>query len=300
MQHRAVAKARRSAAAFAETEAARRAMCAMVFEDPAVITDCLSHEVTQTLAVRPHTHADLIQFDIIAGCGGEVVVDEQRVAVRGTTLLVAYPGQTHGYTLVPGEPPSEVWLVKLRLPRAWRGVGARPFPSVLTGLSPQVTLLESLVGFTTYWAKTTVTAAGLTCLAQALASWPTHAADLPDVRHEPIPAEGESPLSRVRRVAHTVAQRTGEQPCLDKLADAANLSPRHFARLFRDEFGCTAHDYVAAHRMDAARRLLLTPGVSVAQAADQLGFTTPAAFSRWFSRLAGQSPRRFREDPTTF
>lgn len=272
----------------------------MLFDDPSVVADCLSHEVTQTLSVPTHTHADLIQFDIIAGCGGEVVVGDQRVSVRGTTLMAACPGQPHGYTLVPGQPPSEVWLVKLRLPRAWCGRVGWPFPAALTGLAPQVTLMESLVGFITCWTKNNITAAGLSQLAQALALWPTHSTDLPDERHEPIPAEGASPVSRVRRVAHTLAQRTDPQPDLTELAEAAELSPRHFARLFREAFGCTPHAYVAAHRLDAARRLLLTPGVSAAQAADQLGFTTAAAFSRWFTRLAGQSPRRFREDPSTF
>lgn len=294
------ATARRSYDAFDDAESARRALCTMIFENPAVIADCLSHEVTHTLDVRTHSHVDLIQFDIIAGCRGQVVVADQVTAIHGTTLLVAYPGQPHGYTLMPGEPPSEVWLVKLRLPRIWRGGKTKPLPSVITGLKPQPTLMESLVGFTTYWSKNNISAVGLAHLAMAFASWPAYPADLPDQRYEPIPAEGESPLSRVRRLAHTLMASADEQPSLDVLADAAGLSPRHFARLFREEFSCTPHAYITANRMDAARRLLMTPGVRVAQAADQLGFTSPAAFSRWFTRLAGQSPRRYREDPETF
>ena len=34
------------------------------------------------------------------------------------------------------------------------------------------------------------------------------------------------------------------------------------------------------------------------EVADELGFSSPAAFSRWFTRLAGQSPKQYREDPT--
>jgi AraC family transcriptional regulator len=300
MPRRATARARRSADAFADAESAKRSICSLLFESPGCIADVLSHEVTGVLSIRPHTHADLIQFDVIAGCEGEVVLGDERYAVCRTTLMIAYPGQSHGYTLRPGEPPSEVWLVKVQLPRAFCASPARPLPGLLTGLPPQASLMESVVGFTTCWTKNASNASGLAYLAQAITSWPTQAAGAADSSYEPIPAEGASAVARVRRVAHTIGQRVGEPAGLDALAHAAGLSPRHFSRVFREAFGCTPHHYVAAHRLDAARRLLLTPGVAVAQAADQLGFATPAAFSRWFTRMAGQSPRRFRDDPSTF
>jgi len=300
MAKQASARSRRSIDALPDIESTKRALCTRIFEDPLCIVDVLGHEVTGPLSVKAHTHTDLLQLDLIAGCTGKVVVGDQQIQVSRTTLMSAYPGQLHGYDLLPGDPPSEVWLVKIRLPKSWRNLNHLPLPSILTGLPPQNILLEGIVSFATYWAQKQGNPIALAHLARTLAAWPSHAADLPCEHLDPLPAQGDSAVSRMRRVIQANAKRASDPPTLDELAASAGLSSRHFARLFKDEFGCTPHTYLSSQRLDAARRLLLTPGVSAAQAAEQLGFTTPSAFSRWFTHMVGKSPRRFREDPSTF
>lgn len=281
-------------------ESAKRALCAAVFSDPTRVASTLSHELTGRFEVQPHRHTDLIQLDLIVGCGGEVIVGQRQITISGTTLMIAYPGQRHGYTLMPAHPPSEVWLVKLKTPRGWYESGDRPLPEVLTGLGPQETLHEAMARFCGDWTHQGRSAAALSNLATVIGHWPTSAADFA----QPAPAlaepAGNSASARVRRAAETLSRRYHNPPSLDELAAAAKLSPRHFARRFQADFACTPHEYISARRLDVAKSMLLRAEMRVADVAEDLGFTSPAAFSRWFSRVAGQSPRAFRSDPETF
>ncbi|MEM1026482.1 MAG: helix-turn-helix transcriptional regulator [Planctomycetota bacterium] len=95
----------------------------------------------------------------------------------------------------------------------------------------------------------------------------------------------------------TLGQRFDAPPDLDELAAFARVSSRHFARRFRQDFGCTPHAWLAARRLDVARGMLRDADVRIGDVANHMGFSSPAAFSRWFTRLADQSPRAFRNDP---
>lgn len=295
------ASRRLTAASDRDTESAKRVLCAAIFADPACITTTLSHELTSRLVIEPHRHTDLLQLDLILGCEGQILVDDQPIDVHGTTLLAAYPGQSHGYTLQPARPPSEVWLIKLRVPRDWRQGNWRPLPEVLTGLPPQETLHDAMARFFNDWTAQGKSAVALSHLATVISHWPTSvtesAASPATARAEPM---GDSVSARVRRAAETLSRRYHDPPSLEELAAAADLSPRHFARCFQADFGCTPHHYIGARRLDVARSTLLRSDMQIADVAKELGFTSPAAFSRWFSRMAGQSPRSFRNDPETF
>ena len=303
MATRALTKASRrlTAAGDRDTESAKRVLCAAIFTDPSCITSTLSHELTGRLVIEPHRHTDLLQLDLILGCEGQLTVDDQPINVHGTTLLAAYPGQVHGYTLVPARPPSEVWLVKLRVPRDWRQSGWHPLPDVLTGLPPQEVLHDAMARFFSDWTSQGKSAAALSQLATVISHWPSSAAESAAASAAaPAQPRGDSVSARVRRAAESLSRRYHDPPTLDELAAAASISPRHFARCFQADFGCTPHQYVAERRLDVARSMLLRSELQIADVAEELGFTSPAAFSRWFARLAGQSPRSFRSDPETF
>ena len=53
-------------------------------------------------------------------------------------------------------------------------------------------------------------------------------------------------------------------------------------------------NYLVRARLDEAKRLLASPGTSVAQVAEQVGFDDPAHFSRSFKRAEGISPSDYR------
>ncbi len=301
--------ARRRAVATSSTDsnvdARRRAICAAFFDDPTRITDALHHRVVGRIDAPPHHHADLLQLDVIAGCSGEAILGESSVWVHGLTLIAVPPGLRHGYTLRAQSADAAVWLVKLRVGKpADRAVAkavadATPFPALLTGRDGPTELRDEIAAFVADWTPSGVSVLTLSRLAQALARWPQTADAAPMMpRAAPSRATPTDSLSaRIRDAVETLGQRFDAPPDLDELAAAAGVSPRHFARRFRQDFGCTPHAWLAARRLDVARGLLRDADGRIGDVADHLGFSSPAAFSRWFTRLAGQSPRAFRTDP---
>jgi AraC family transcriptional regulator len=79
-----------------------------------------------------------------------------------------------------------------------------------------------------------------------------------------------------------------------EVAAACQLSPGHFAKLFRITFQCTPQTWLVERRVDALKRLLLNADVSLADAAAQVGFADQASMSRSFRRVVGSSPGAWR------
>jgi transcriptional regulator GlxA family with amidase domain len=79
------------------------------------------------------------------------------------------------------------------------------------------------------------------------------------------------------------------------LARRMELSPRHFARLFRAEVGMTPASWVEAARISAARTLLEQGRGALKQVAARSGFTDANTFRRAFMRHAGVSPAEYRK-----
>jgi AraC-like DNA-binding protein len=79
-----------------------------------------------------------------------------------------------------------------------------------------------------------------------------------------------------------------------EVAAACQLSPSHFARLFRITFQRSPHTWLVERRIDALKRLLLNPDFSLADAAVQAGFADQASMSRSFRRVVGASPGAWR------
>jgi AraC-like DNA-binding protein len=288
----------------ADAEADRRRLCASFFDDPKRLADALTHRITGRLVIEPHHHADLLQLDLIQQCEGVARGAEGQTSISGITLLATPPGVVHGYDLRPAGADAAVWLVKFRVGRDDRAGWERAFPSLMTAAGGIEPVRDGLADFVNRWTPRGVGIHALTRLAAAVSGWPTSALDLeaggPEMPTAAAAAAGDGPSARVRRAIASEGARLDDPPDLARLAAAAQMSARHFSRRFREDFGCTPHEHLQARRLDAARGLLRDSDRRIAGVAEQLGFSSPAAFSRWFTRLAGQSPRNFRTDPQNF
>jgi AraC family transcriptional regulator len=79
------------------------------------------------------------------------------------------------------------------------------------------------------------------------------------------------------------------------LAVIAHLSPYHFARLFKISTGLPPRQYVIACRVERARQLLRSEDdLTLAQVAARAGFCDQGHLTRYFRRLVGVTPKRFR------
>jgi AraC-like DNA-binding protein len=78
------------------------------------------------------------------------------------------------------------------------------------------------------------------------------------------------------------------------LARAARLSPAHFSREFRREFGETPHQYLLTRRMERAAAMLRTTDRSVADICLAVGLRSVGSFTSTFGRVYGCSPTAYR------
>ncbi len=78
---------------------------------------------------------------------------------------------------------------------------------------------------------------------------------------------------------------------VQRMADAAEVTPRHLARLFRDNLGVAPLDYLQLVRIDLARALLADRAVPIQRVAEQSGFSSAHHLRRVWRRVLGGAPR---------
>ncbi|MEV0598550.1 GlxA family transcriptional regulator [Streptomyces sp. NPDC050315] len=98
----------------------------------------------------------------------------------------------------------------------------------------------------------------------------------------------------LREVQHWITEHPAADLSVDALAARCGLSPRHFARAFRDEVGMTPGRYVDRVRLEAARRLLEDTTDGVERVSRRCGYGTPEAMRRAFMRALGTGPAEYR------
>ncbi len=128
--------------------------------------------------------------------------------------------------------------------------------------------------------------------------------DIPKVVLEPNPVLLDSGCRRsstvalryraIERAILTMRQRFMEPLTLSEIANEAQLSPFHFNRVFRSMIGIPPSVFLAALRMEEAKKLLLTTTRSVTDICFDVGYTSLGTFTSRFSLFVGLSPSRFR------
>ncbi|MCW2850820.1 MAG: AraC family transcriptional regulator [Nocardioides sp.] len=91
-----------------------------------------------------------------------------------------------------------------------------------------------------------------------------------------------------------ITAHLGEDLGVETLARQAHMSPRTFARRFRDETGTTPHSWVTSQRVHAAEELLERSDASVDWIAAEVGFGNAATLRHHFTRVRGVSPQQYR------
>ena len=98
----------------------------------------------------------------------------------------------------------------------------------------------------------------------------------------------------LRELQGWIADNPSDDLSVHALARRVAMSPRNFARVFRDEIGTTPAQYVEEVRVEVARRLLETTDDAVDQVARDVGFGTVETMQRAFRRRVNVSPSDYR------
>jgi AraC family transcriptional regulator len=102
--------------------------------------------------------------------------------------------------------------------------------------------------------------------------------------------------ARLRKIKELVHSRMDGDLSLDEMAQCANLSRAHFARMFRKSTGETPHQFVLRQRVERAKSMLRVPAGRVLDVAVACGFKTQQHFAQVFRNVCGVSPREYRQD----
>lgn len=82
---------------------------------------------------------------------------------------------------------------------------------------------------------------------------------------------------------------------VSELAEMANLSQRHFLRIFKETYGQTPSDYINLLRLERSKTLLKTTSLPITAIAVQCGFNSSNYFTRLFSKTFGINPIGYRK-----
>lgn len=97
-----------------------------------------------------------------------------------------------------------------------------------------------------------------------------------------------------RRCLELMRARLSEDISLDELAAQAQLSPFHFARMFKQSLGVPPRVYLTRLRLEKACDLLETTDLPVTEIAFEVGYSTNQVLARVFLKHRRMSPSDYR------
>lgn len=102
----------------------------------------------------------------------------------------------------------------------------------------------------------------------------------------------ETPITRVQ---NQVLEHLDEAFSVERMAGLANMSARHFARLFARDVGMTPMEFLQNARIDCARNLLETSDLPLKTVAYKSGFGSVRHMRSLFAEKLGLTPAQYRE-----
>jgi AraC-like DNA-binding protein len=107
-------------------------------------------------------------------------------------------------------------------------------------------------------------------------------------------SDGLSP-SKLRQTIASIQAHLEHTLSLAVLADVAQLSPNHFAHLFKLATGQTPHQYVLGCRMARAKQLLAETDIPLSTIGPQVGLTDQSYFTVLFRKHVAMTPKAYRD-----
>lgn len=97
-----------------------------------------------------------------------------------------------------------------------------------------------------------------------------------------------------------IARRFSEKLLLDELSKEIGMSKFHFHRMFKKESGVTLNEYINTIRLEHTVHMIkMYPHHSITDIAFEVGYSSPAVFSRAFKQKYHTSPSDFKKNITS-
>lgn len=108
------------------------------------------------------------------------------------------------------------------------------------------------------------------------------------------PVKGGLALWAERRCIELMRARLSEDISLDELAAEAQLSPFHFARMFKQNLGVPPRVYLTRLRMEKASELLEQTDIPITEIAFEVGYSSNQVLARVFAKHRNMTPSGYR------
>ena len=100
---------------------------------------------------------------------------------------------------------------------------------------------------------------------------------------------------KLRRAIEYINDHLEHDVALSAIAQAVEMSPYHFARMFKQSTGLAPHQYLLERRIERAKELLANKDLPLAEIAYLLGFSSQSHFTAIFRKLTTTTPKVYRE-----
>ena len=117
--------------------------------------------------------------------------------------------------------------------------------------------------------------------------------DLLKVSDSPAPAAGVPMKEAMRRAKHFLDENFMDQVSLKQTARYIGISPAYLSRVFHHEYGVSFTQYLTAIRLAAAKELLQSTRLQIAEVAARCGFASSSYFIKVFSDHYGVTPKNY-------
>jgi AraC-like DNA-binding protein len=98
----------------------------------------------------------------------------------------------------------------------------------------------------------------------------------------------------IKKSRDYIQKHIDEKITLDQAASVANMSASHFCRVFKKATDMNFSEYVARHRVEKAKEMLVESNYTMAHIAYDCGFNSVTDFNRTFKKITGITPTDFR------
>ena len=109
-----------------------------------------------------------------------------------------------------------------------------------------------------------------------------------------LPLAPHLPAARLNQARLFIEEHYARQITVADAADKACMSPHHFLREFKRQFGETPHRYLRRKRLDIACDMLGNSTLTMSEIAERVGFRSVNGFHRAFRQQFGHPPSQLR------
>jgi len=113
-----------------------------------------------------------------------------------------------------------------------------------------------------------------------------------DFYHDKNPEDSTNLIENAKKV---IESNYAGDISLEQVARHVHLSPAYLSELFKKQTGMSFIDYKTIVRIENAKKLLMTPSVTISEVSTRVGYTDPKYFSKLFKKITGKTIYEFRK-----